>query len=121
LIKENVMNATPVALGFAPRANGFLLEGRNNEIHYWQVENEHPEVSLKSIWQKVWYESYPKPDYIWQSSSASNDFEPKMSLTPLSVWHFQSGILRDVGSNTISFNGSDLYCVFYGSGDAPLC
>ena len=25
----------------------------------------------------------PKPDYIWQSSSASNDFEPKYSLTPL--------------------------------------
>jgi phosphate transport system permease protein len=35
------------------------------------------------LWQKVWYESYPKPSYIWQSSSASNDFEPKMSLIPL--------------------------------------
>jgi phosphate transport system permease protein len=38
---------------------------------------------MASIWQEIWYESYPKPDYIWQSSSASNDFEPKMSLTPL--------------------------------------
>jgi phosphate transport system permease protein len=52
-------------------------------MDFWSVENDHPEVSVKSLWQKVWYESYPKPDYIWQSSSASNDFEPKYSLTPL--------------------------------------
>lgn len=83
LIKEPVASAAPVALALAPRANGFLLEAANDEIHVWKVENEHPEVSFKSLWQKVWYESYPKPDYIWQSSSASNDFEPKMSLTPL--------------------------------------
>jgi phosphate transport system permease protein len=83
LIKEAVTNTAPVALALAPRANSFLLEAEDGEIHAWQVENEHPEVSFKSLWQKVWYESYPKPDYIWQSSSASNDFEPKMSLTPL--------------------------------------
>lgn len=83
LIKEPVANAAPVALSLAPRANGFLLEAADNQIYVWQVENEHPEISLKSLWQKVWYESYPKPDYIWQSSSASNDFEPKMSLMPL--------------------------------------
>lgn len=52
-------------------------------MHFWRVDNEHPEVSIKSLWQKVWYESYPKPDYIWQSSSASSDFEPKYSLIPL--------------------------------------
>ncbi len=40
-------------------------------------------MSLRSLWQEVWYESYPKPDYIWQSSSANSDFEPKYSLTPL--------------------------------------
>jgi phosphate transport system permease protein len=52
-------------------------------VHFWKVNNEHPEVSFGSIWGKVWYESYQKPDYIWQSSSAANDFEPKYSLTPL--------------------------------------
>jgi phosphate transport system permease protein len=83
LVKEAVASAAPVALALTPRANGFLLEAADDEIHVWDVENEYPEVSFKSLWQKVWYESYPKPDYIWQSSSASNDFEPKMSLTPL--------------------------------------
>src|SRR5690606_18721035 len=44
----------------------------------------HPEISWSSLWSKVWYESYSEPDYVWQSSAANNDFEPKFSLTPLS-------------------------------------
>ena len=83
LIEQQVTQATPVALAQSPRANGFLLQSDDNAINFWRVRNEHPDISLSSIWQEVWYESYPKPDYIWQSSSASNDFEPKMSLTPL--------------------------------------
>ena len=35
------------------------------------------------LWSKVWYESYPEPDYVWQSSAADNDFEPKYSFAPL--------------------------------------
>ena len=83
LIKEQVTATLPLALTLSPRANAFMIESESGTIDFWDVDNEHPEVSVKSLWQKVWYESYPKPDYIWQSSSASNDFEPKYSLTPL--------------------------------------
>jgi phosphate transport system permease protein len=83
LIKEPVSQSVPVALTQSPRANAFLLQDKDDKISFWTVHNEHPDISFASIWQEVWYESYPKPDYIWQSSSASNDFEPKMSLTPL--------------------------------------
>lgn len=83
LIKEKAVDANPVAVTLAPRANALLLQGQDGRIHYWTVENEHPEVSWSSLWQKVWYESYPEPRYIWQSSAANNDFEPKMSLVPL--------------------------------------
>ncbi|WP_349431820.1 ABC transporter permease subunit [Methylomarinum sp. Ch1-1] len=83
LIRERIGQTKPLAVALSPRANAFLMQTADNKIHYWQVKNEHPEVSWASIWQKVWYESYPEPAYIWQSSSASNDFEPKMSLTPL--------------------------------------
>ena len=31
----------------------------------------------------VWYEGYPGPAYVWQSSAASDSFEPKLSLMPL--------------------------------------
>ena len=83
LLRANITSAYPKLLVMAPRANAFLVEDNQNMIHAWAVDNEHPEVSIKSIWQEVWYESYPQPDYIWQSSSSSNDFEPKYSLTPL--------------------------------------
>ncbi len=83
MIKERVSDAMPSAAVLSPRANALLVESVDGKMHYWQVDNEHPEVSIKSLWQQVWYESYPKPDYIWQSSSANNDFEPKYSLTPL--------------------------------------
>ena len=47
------------------------------------IDNPHPEISWSALWGKVWYESYPEPDYVWQSTSANSDFEPKLSLAPL--------------------------------------
>ncbi|CAG7856871.1 hypothetical protein MCAMS1_01524 [biofilm metagenome] len=83
LIKAKIGSSMPVNAALSPRANNLLIETADGKLHAWKVENEHPEVSFKSLWHKVWYESYSKPAYIWQSSSASNDFEPKYSLTPL--------------------------------------
>lgn len=83
LIKETLLKASPQQLALSPKADKFLLESAEGQVSSWDLHNEHPEISMKSLWRKIWYESYPKPDYIWQSSSASNDFEPKMSLTPL--------------------------------------
>ncbi len=71
-------------LVFSPRSNALLFESDSGKMHFWTVMNEYPEVSWSSLWGKVWYESYQKPEYIWQSSSSSNDFEPKMSLVPIS-------------------------------------
>jgi len=70
-------------LAVAPRADIFIAEDRNRNIKVWDIDNHHPETSLSALWGKVWYEDYVKPDYIWQSSSASSDFEPKYSLVPL--------------------------------------
>ena len=82
-IKEKISSSKPLAATLSPRANALLLQTEDGQIHHWKVDNEHPEVSWSSLWGKVWYESYAEPAYIWQSSAASNDFEPKMSLTPL--------------------------------------
>jgi len=72
------------AIGIAPRANAIVYQDSNTDsLHYLDVHNKHPEISWKSIWGKVWYESRAGPEYIWQSSSASSVFEPKFSLTPL--------------------------------------
>lgn len=67
----------------APRADGLLLL-KDNQFSLYAVENEHPEVTWHALWQQVWYEGYPEPEYIWQSTSGSDDFEAKFSLVPIS-------------------------------------
>lgn len=74
----------------SPRANAALIENDKGQLHFWHIDNEHPEISFQSIWGKVWYESRQQPEYIWQSSSASSDFEPKFSLTPLAYGTFKA-------------------------------
>jgi len=83
LLVKQISKSSLKQLVISPRADNLLAEDTQGNLFLWKIHNEHPEVSLTALWGKVWYESYPKPDYIWQSSSASNDFEPKFSLTPL--------------------------------------
>ncbi len=67
----------------APRSNAALILA-DNKLTVLDVYNEHPEVTWSALWQEVWYEGYPEPGYIWQSTSASDDFESKFSLVPIS-------------------------------------
>jgi len=47
--------------------------------------NQHPQLSWAAMWNKVWYEGRADPEYIWQSSSGTDEFESKFSLMPLSI------------------------------------
>jgi phosphate transport system permease protein len=83
VFSKKMLDAKPLLLALSPRGNRLLVATADNKIHVLEVENKHPEISWSSLWEKVWYESYPEPQYTWQSSAANNDFEPKMSLMPL--------------------------------------
>ncbi len=85
-VDEHALNS----IVLSPRANAALIENDKKQIQFWHLHNEHPEISWQSIWGKVWYESRDQPEYIWQSSSASSDFEPKFSLTPLAYGTFKA-------------------------------
>ncbi|MCF6179771.1 MAG: ABC transporter permease subunit, partial [Geopsychrobacter sp.] len=65
------------------RGDGLIALTESGRILSWRLDIPHPEVSFKTLFLKVWYEGYDKPVYAWQSSSASDDYEPKLSLTPL--------------------------------------
>ncbi|WP_284246626.1 ABC transporter permease subunit [Thalassotalea insulae] len=83
LWRGTLTDSLPTAMVIAPRADGLLLLN-NNKVELYAVENEHPEVTWQALWQEVWYEGYPEPEYIWQSTSGSDDFEAKFSLVPIS-------------------------------------
>ena len=84
LLRRELADSAVQRIAVSPRSNRMLAATADGQLQLWNIENEHPEISWSALWGKVWYESYPEPDYIWQSSSASNDFEPKFSLVPLS-------------------------------------
>ncbi len=85
LVVADISGQSLVAAVIAPRADRLLAQDSAGTLHFWEVHNEHPEVSWHSLWRKVWYENRPAPEYIWQSSAANSDFEPKLSLVPLGL------------------------------------
>jgi phosphate transport system permease protein len=79
-----VTPAAPLgAVVFAPKADGLVGVDGNGRLAHWRLDNPHPEVTLHTLFGKVWYEGYPEPDYVWQSTGGTDDFETKLSLTPL--------------------------------------
>lgn len=90
LLTEGITDLPLRHLSIAPRSDKILIEDETGALHVWKLDNEHPEASFSSIWGKIWYESYPEPEFVWQSSSASSDFEPKFSLTPLTFGTFKA-------------------------------
>ncbi|MDD5559314.1 ABC transporter permease subunit [Candidatus Methylomirabilis sp.] len=71
------------AVTFAPKADGVMTIDAKGGLSHWTVENPHPEISWGNLFGKVWYEGYPAPAYVWQSTGGTDDFEAKFSLTPL--------------------------------------
>lgn len=68
---------------FSPKADGLVgLTERDRMVRY-DIRNSHPEITWGTLFSPIWYEGYDRPEYVWQSSSGSDDFEPKFSLTPL--------------------------------------
>ena len=82
LLKQALPISDIHQIAIAPRGNYLMVDGRDG-VSFQKVYNEHPEISWSALWSKIWYESYQEPEYIWQSSAANNDFEAKLSLTPL--------------------------------------
>jgi phosphate transport system permease protein len=55
----------------------------NGAMDVFALDAPHPEISLRALSRPVFYEGYPKPDHVWQSSSGTDEFEPKLGLWPL--------------------------------------
>ncbi|MGL5948998.1 MAG: phosphate ABC transporter permease [Aeromonas sp.] len=82
LLSQTLGRAPIGAMAMSPRHNLLLVE-QGAELATFIIKNDHPEVTWSALWHEVWYEGYPEPMYVWQSTSASNEFEAKLSLMPL--------------------------------------
>jgi len=103
----------PLRLGaVSPRADALLLEEEGGALQFWHVDNPHPEYSWGATWGKVWYEGRSQPEYIWQSSSASGDFEPKFSLMPLGFGTLKAAFYAMLFSIPVAILGA-IYTAYF--------
>lgn len=70
-------------IAFAVKGDGAVILYNNGTLAFYDIDNPHPEISFKTLFGKVWYEGYKKPEYVWQSTGGTDDFESKFSLIPL--------------------------------------
>jgi len=74
------------SLAFTPKGNGLVGGDASGNAKLFEVHNPHPEsATWSSLFGKLWYEGYEKPEYVWQSTGGTDDFESKLSLTPLVI------------------------------------
>jgi phosphate transport system permease protein len=68
---------------FSPKADGVVSLTENDRLIRYHIANPYPEITMGTLFFPVMYEGYERPELVWQSSSGSDDFEAKFSLTPL--------------------------------------
>jgi phosphate transport system permease protein len=83
LLSWKVGGATLRSVAITPKADGIVTLDDGGTVAQWRLDNPHPEITWRTLFGKVWYEGYSQPDYVWQSTGGTDDFEAKFSLTPL--------------------------------------
>jgi phosphate transport system permease protein len=113
LVADERFSEQPIDLiEIAPRANGLVVTDRGGQVRLADLKNEYPEVSFSSLWQKVWYEGYEKPEYLWQSSAATSDFEAKFSLAPLTFGTLKAAFYAMLVSIPLAILGA-IYAAYF--------
>lgn len=70
------------AVALAPKDDGLVALGADR-MQRFAIDLGHPEFSLSAVALPVFYEGYERPEHVWQSTSGTDDFEPKFGLWPL--------------------------------------
>lgn len=91
---------------------GYLASYNQGQIRLAQVENRNPEISFSALWQKVWYESYPEPEFVWQSTAATDDFEAKFSLVPIAFGTLKAAMFAMLFAVPIAVLGA-IYTAYF--------
>jgi phosphate transport system permease protein len=69
----------------------YVFQG--NKMHSLDIQNLQGITTIKSLFSEVWYEGYEEPAYVWQTSSAAENYETKFSIVPLIVGSLKASFL----------------------------
>lgn len=102
----------PARIAISPINQSFLAFDQNGTVQHFALDNAHPEVSWKAMWNEVWYEGRAEKDYIWQASSGSDEFEAKMSLVPLASGTLKAAFFAMLFATPLALMGA-LYTAYF--------
>jgi phosphate transport system permease protein len=83
LLEFSGSNASIKDISYSPKSDAVAILYDDLRIAIYEIDNKHPETTVKTLFGKVWYEGYSEPAFVWQSTGGTDDFEPKFSLIPL--------------------------------------
>ena len=105
-------------LAIAPtNARALVKPANSDRLEVLALDNPHPQTSLSGLWGKVWYEGRGEPAYVWQSSSADDAFEAKLSLVPLSIGTLKAAFFAMLLATPLAVMGA-IYTAYFMS--APM-
>ncbi len=111
LFSDPLYSAAPHMAAISDNEN-FLMALLDNKIALHRIKNPHPEVSFSSLWRKIWYESYPEPQYVWQSGAANNHFEAKFSLVLITFGTLKATFFAMLFAVPIAVSGA-IYTAYF--------
>ncbi|SDB45184.1 phosphate transport system permease protein [Desulfonatronum thiosulfatophilum] len=112
LLLKPITDSPVHVLAFSPTNSALLALDDTQTVHLLDVDNPHPEYSFSALWQKVWYEGRAAPDYVWQSSSASDEFESKFSQMPLTLGTLKASFYAMLIAMPLSVLGA-IYAAYF--------
>ncbi|BDU38379.1 ABC transporter permease subunit [Vibrio nigripulchritudo] len=115
-LTQLLLKQAPVIAAVSSNEDRLLTVGEHS-LQVFTVDNEYPEISLSALWQSVWYEGYPEPQYVWQSTSGSDDFEAKFSLVPIAFGTLKAAFFAMLFAVPIAVLGA-IYTAYFMS--APM-
>ena len=77
-----VLDQAVLEIAVAPQENGLVVRGSSAGARI-DLDLGYPEASLAALTRPVWYEGYPEPVHVWQSTGSDDGSEPKLGLWPL--------------------------------------
>lgn len=89
-----------------------LVLENTNSYQLMTIENPTATMTHQSLWGEVWYDGYPQPDYVWQTSSASDEMQAKYSVLPILMGSIKAAFLALIVAIPLAI-GSAIYTGYF--------
>lgn len=112
LLKRQLTDGPIRDIGLSPVNRAMLVRDDSGSLLFMNLRNPHPQASLQALWGRVWYEGRGEKDYVWQSSGATDDFEPKFSLIPVTLGTLKAALFAMMFATPLAIMGA-IYTAYF--------